>query len=311
MNLWIVGGVNSMNKEWDIFISHASEDKAEIVEPLAKLLQSWGVRVWYDEFELKLGDSLSRKIDYGLIQSNFGLVVLSKSFFEKQWTEYELRSLLSRVVSGEPVVLPLWYDIEKEDVQKYSLYLSDIKALSTNIGIEKLALEIVNRVRPDILNSYLRIQMSRKIEKESIKKTVPLKELHDSPIKHKSLPAILVISCRLIEEVFSDILHTTYEEMVVNFAKDWDYEREFFVWSAIANTYMQFIKEKHCDFGNLPKKIEMFSLLLHYSLTGVFDVDIEKYKLLNGDEQIHLIRCYINNCEHINKMVKNMDYDKK
>jgi histidyl-tRNA synthetase len=44
---------------WDVFVSHASEDKDAIARPLAKELRSRGLRVWYDEFELKIGDSLS------------------------------------------------------------------------------------------------------------------------------------------------------------------------------------------------------------------------------------------------------------
>lgn len=69
--------------KWDVFISHASEDKDSIVKPLAECLTKNGVKVWYDEFELKIGDSLSKSIDRGLTASNYGLVVLSESFFEK------------------------------------------------------------------------------------------------------------------------------------------------------------------------------------------------------------------------------------
>ncbi|MCK9385933.1 MAG: DUF1883 domain-containing protein [Nevskia sp.] len=78
---------------YDVFISHASEDKEEIVRPLAQALRSEGLRVWYDEFELRIGDSLRRKIDKGLASSRFGLVVLSPSFIAKGWTNYELDGL--------------------------------------------------------------------------------------------------------------------------------------------------------------------------------------------------------------------------
>lgn len=63
--------------EYDVFISHATEDKTEVVRPLAEVLRRLGLRVWYDEYELKLGDSLRRKIDHGLVTSRFGVVVLS------------------------------------------------------------------------------------------------------------------------------------------------------------------------------------------------------------------------------------------
>ena len=296
---------DGLQDKWDLFISHASEDKAMVVQPLANTLKNEGVKVWYDEFELKLGDSLSRSIDYGLIHSRFGLVVLSKSFFAKQWTEYELQSLLARNTGGERVILPVWHDIKKEDIQRYSLYLSDIMALSTQMGIDKLAVEIMKKVRPDILNSYLRIYQSRKIEQgPHIETSAPLKKLHDSETRHKTLPSYLVIACRLMEEVFHDILNTSYMEMVDNFAKDWDYEREFIVWSAIANAYMRFIRETHCNFEDIPKKKEAFALLLAYSLSGQFKVDLEAYPLLNASEQLYLIECYLLDYTHIRNMLK-------
>jgi len=70
-------------KDYDVFISHASEDKDAIVRSLAEALVKGGLKVWYDEFELKIGDSLRRKIDKGLAHSRFGIVVLSQAFFKK------------------------------------------------------------------------------------------------------------------------------------------------------------------------------------------------------------------------------------
>lgn len=293
-----------MKRKWDLFISHASEDKATVVQPLAHALKKYGVQVWYDEFELKLGDSLSRSIDHGLIDSRFGLVVLSKSFFAKQWTEYELQSLLARNTSGERIILPIWHAITKEELQQYSLYLSDIMALSTEIGVDDLALEIVKRVRPDILDSHVRIAHSRKIALEPhIKLSVPVENLCDSKKRHQALPSYLIIACRLIDEVFHDIIDTSYQDMVENFAKDWDYEREFIVWSAMANAYVRFIRETHCDFENIAKKKEAFALLLDYSLSGEFDVDTQRFKLLNPSEQVYLVEDYILNCRHIMDML--------
>ena len=62
---------------YDVFISHASEDKEEVVRPLANALRKAGLKVWYDEFELHIGDSLRRKIDQGLEKIRFGIVVIS------------------------------------------------------------------------------------------------------------------------------------------------------------------------------------------------------------------------------------------
>jgi hypothetical protein len=122
------------------FISHASEDKNEVVRPLAEALRKLGYLIWYDEFELKVGDSLRRKIDQGLIQSRFGIVILSPAFFEKNWPQYELDGLVAKEIVGGKVVLPIWHKISKDEVMQYSPSLADKVALNTAINtVEELA----------------------------------------------------------------------------------------------------------------------------------------------------------------------------
>lgn len=65
---------------YDVFLSHASEDKDEVARPLAEMLQGRGLKVWYDETELKIGDNLIQKINAGISASRFGILVLSNSF---------------------------------------------------------------------------------------------------------------------------------------------------------------------------------------------------------------------------------------
>ena len=79
---------------YDVFISHASENKADVALPLANLLKRQGIKVWLDSFELKLGDSLSRSIDQGLSESRFGIVILSPEFLRKDWPRRELDGLV-------------------------------------------------------------------------------------------------------------------------------------------------------------------------------------------------------------------------
>lgn len=131
-------------REYDVFISHASEDKEAVVRPLAHALSNKGLKVWYDEFELRIGDSLRRKIDVGLARSRFGVVVLSRSFFRKGWTNYELDGLVTRAVSGEQILLPIWHEITKQELLNYSPSLADKVARSTGTHtIDEIATEIV------------------------------------------------------------------------------------------------------------------------------------------------------------------------
>jgi hypothetical protein len=133
---------------YDVFISHATEDKDDVVRPLANALVAEGLRVWYDEFELRLGDSLRRKIDAGLAQSRFGVVVLSHSFFAKNWPQYELDGLVTREMTGEQVILPLWHRITKSEVIAQSPSLADKVARNTSdFTIEEIAREIADVIQ--------------------------------------------------------------------------------------------------------------------------------------------------------------------
>jgi hypothetical protein len=137
-------------REFDVFISHASEDKDAIVRSLANALKEKGLSVWYDDFELKIGDNLRRKIDIGLSKSNFGVVVISRSFIKKGWTNYELDGLITREVSGEQVLLPIWHDITKQEVIDYSPSLANKLARNTAINtIDEIADEIAQVIKRD------------------------------------------------------------------------------------------------------------------------------------------------------------------
>ena len=137
-----------MVREYDVFISHASEDKDEIVRPMAHALVAKELVVWYDEFELRIGDSLRRKIDLGLAKSRVGLIILSEAFIAKGWTNYELDGIVTRAADGDQVLLPIWHNITKDAVVKYSPSLADKVARSTATHtVEEIAAEIANLLR--------------------------------------------------------------------------------------------------------------------------------------------------------------------
>jgi len=132
---------------YDVFVSHASEDKDDFVRDFVKCLQQYGLNVWYDEFTLRVGDSLRRSIDNGLKNSRYGIVVLSEAFFSKEWPQRELDGLFAREVNGEKVILPIWHKISKNEVLKFSPIIADMLALNTSsFTIEEIAKEISDRV---------------------------------------------------------------------------------------------------------------------------------------------------------------------
>src|SRR5258708_6192029 len=105
--------------KWGAFVCHVTSDKKDFVTPLGKELQKFGIKVWLDEFILKVGDSLRQKIDEGLSKSRFGIVVFSPSFFQKKWPQAELDGLFDREMAGKKkVILPIRHQISIEEIRK-------------------------------------------------------------------------------------------------------------------------------------------------------------------------------------------------
>ena len=145
--------------EWDVFISHASEDKEEFVRPLAELLRQHGLRVWYDEFTLKVGDGLRRSIDRGLARSRYGVVVISPNFLRKEWPQKELDGLVAREVDGVRVILPVWHNISRDEVSRYSPTLADRYAASSAGGLDLVTKRLLEAIgEPQALSPRQRMR---------------------------------------------------------------------------------------------------------------------------------------------------------
>jgi tetratricopeptide (TPR) repeat protein len=118
--------------KYDVFISHSSADKAGFVELLAAGLQRKGVRVWYDDYEVEWGESISEAIARGLSESRYGIVVLSPSFLNGGWSRHELRGLVQREIHVGKTILPILHDLPLDRVREVDPSLADMRALDTS-----------------------------------------------------------------------------------------------------------------------------------------------------------------------------------
>jgi TIR domain len=138
-----------------LFVSHASEDKATVVRPLAERLRSLGEEVWYDEYVLTIGDSLAREIDAGLARCDFGVVVLSPSFFEKEWPRKELDALFAReALDRQKRILPVWHNLDATAVAQHSPLLAARLGVPTSKGIDAVVSEIQRAVSRGSIASF-------------------------------------------------------------------------------------------------------------------------------------------------------------
>jgi hypothetical protein len=131
--------VKKPTKNWDVFVSHASADKVKFVTPLAEALRERGIKVWLDQWEIDLGDSISGKITHGLRESRFGIVVLSKAFFAGPWPKKELGALFAQENSGATHIFPIWYQLEADEVLAEQPLLADRMAARSSEGIRAIA----------------------------------------------------------------------------------------------------------------------------------------------------------------------------
>jgi len=138
---------SSAPTRYDLFLSHASEDKETIARPLYMALTNAGMSVWFDEAVLRLGDSLSGKIDEGLAKCAHGIIIISPSFLDKKWTQRELAGLVAREVAGGTTkLLPIWHDIDHATLVQHSPTLADRVAGKSTDGISKLVKKIKEAV---------------------------------------------------------------------------------------------------------------------------------------------------------------------
>ncbi len=137
------------------FISHDARDKDTVARAIAVGLQKRLCPVWYDEFSLKVGDSLRESIEKGLKECRKCVLILSQNFLANSgWTKAEFNSLFTReLIEGSGIILPVWVDVNRDDVYAYSPNLANKFALQWTSGeekvVERLHAAIISKPQPN------------------------------------------------------------------------------------------------------------------------------------------------------------------
>ena len=139
-------------KEYDVFISHANKDKLDYVDKIYEAIKQVGVRIFYDRDVLSWGDNWHDVIINGTKKSEFAIIIISKNFFGREWTERELEEFLKRQNdSGQKIVLPLLYGISIDEMKEKYPSLAQIQVIeSSNYTEEGIAIlfakELIKRL---------------------------------------------------------------------------------------------------------------------------------------------------------------------
>jgi len=137
--------LQKMAKLYNLFISYASEDEA-YAEELSRYLVFLGLRIWFAPLTLKIGDKLLDSINTGLMASEHGVLLLSRSYLAKQWTSYELDVLHRQHIEDQKRLFPLWHGVKKSEVSQWNPGLCGIKALDTRESVASVASKIADVV---------------------------------------------------------------------------------------------------------------------------------------------------------------------
>ena len=128
---------------YDVFISHANQDKTAYVDDLKKSLDKLNIQVFYDKDTLEWGDNWKNKILEGVKKAEFAIIVISDNFFGREWTEKELMDFLNRQnQKGQKIILPILHEISVEKLQEKYPAIADIQALdSSKYTCDEIALK--------------------------------------------------------------------------------------------------------------------------------------------------------------------------
>lgn len=138
-------------KEYDVFISHATADKKPYVDKLVKEIKSIGLVTFYDVDSIEWGDNIKDKIDEGLKHCRRAIVVVSDSYFDRKWTEYELNELMKRQdKEGHKLIMPILYRVTKNDLVAHYPFMKDIKFVHASSYSYK---ELAQKICKDILRN--------------------------------------------------------------------------------------------------------------------------------------------------------------
>lgn len=127
------------------FISHDSRDKDAIARPLASTLSMNLCRVWYDEYSLKIGDSLRTSIEDGLKKCKKCVLILTPNFLgNSRWPKREYDAIFTReIVEEQHLILPIWAGVSRADIFQYSPVLADRVAGIWDGDVERLTRELL------------------------------------------------------------------------------------------------------------------------------------------------------------------------
>ncbi|MBC2579678.1 toll/interleukin-1 receptor domain-containing protein [Clostridium sp. DJ247] len=249
---------------------------------------------------LKLGDKLLKSINRGIADSKAGIIIISKNFMHKEFTEYELETLENLFSDDTIKLIPIWHGVTKKDLKKYRpSLLIPIGIDSSSSNLTEIAIKIVEAIRPDIFENLSRLVYEEYLRRHPqyscyVEDEDTLKALFDivkhSPMRHDVLPKTLVSRMKIILKIFQEYLNISEEDWINNFRKDLNPKRETIIWEVILLTYLEFLNNR--EVSN-EYKWEVYFIALSTSTHSKFNA--YNFKYLSAEDIDKLQSLYYKN----------------
>ena len=134
------------NYTYDLFISHAVEDKIPLVNELAAQLEAQGIKVWYTGCELSMGDAVCDTLVHAMRQCRYGIIVFSPSYISKMKPSSDFNTLLNYKRQGEKVIIPVLFEVTPEELVTAQLLSEDHNAIDSSEGVNNLVTRLLQRI---------------------------------------------------------------------------------------------------------------------------------------------------------------------
>jgi HEAT repeat protein len=184
----------------DLFLSYSSADRS-FAQRLATDLTAYGLRVWWDHWEMRVGDSLTEKIQDGISRSSWLAILLSPDSVNAPWVKRELSAALAEEIEGSHVIVlplliaecnlpPFLKDRKYADFR--DSYESGLGALLARVASPirpNLAEDLLSECESRVLRAYAKIAAGERPKYQEF-----LFEKLSSPSSHDRLTALYALS---------------------------------------------------------------------------------------------------------------------
>jgi hypothetical protein len=173
------------------------------------------------------------------LDSRFWIVVISRAFLSKSWPEYELRGLVAKEIGFEKVILPIWHEVSRDEVLKFSPPLADKVALDSRTGIPHLAQKPVGQIRPNLLTRLHRRMAHELAMSRGRLESIDPEALQYGPPIHEKLPPDLVGRIRLVRAALLAVYPGSMANWLDGFRRDSHPAKEVMVWEHMTACFLE------------------------------------------------------------------------